>query len=298
MHFDTDHDEKRERETITKLKQLKIIPLRQQPYLVSIDEFDELAIKLPLDKSTRYSKHLKLVLDDVPTLDEQLLDFIEDKYPQRVDSIRTLLRKLGENQSIFFPFYFFRYTGISEARNIRDIYRQHILPVMSDPARWSSKSESVLIAYLLCIYEYIYLPYRDIFENELKSLQNKMIIKTSDNKFVSLGSPDIIIHLTSIYSCKMSLESLRLSNFKFTFISDDYYNQCRAEIFRMPNDIYDFVSFLKELNLNDFLQVKPINTRMHLITKYMYTLSFLYFSVYQCFTIGRYSMGILNSKID
>jgi hypothetical protein len=103
MHFDTHHDEKRETETITKLKQLKIIPLRQQSYLVSINEFDEHAIYFPPQKSIHFSKHLKLVLDDVPTLDEQLLDFIEDKYPQRVDSIKKLLRKLGENQEIFFP---------------------------------------------------------------------------------------------------------------------------------------------------------------------------------------------------
>jgi hypothetical protein len=130
---------------------------------------------------------------------------------------------------------------------------------MSDPNRWSLKSESVLISYLLCIYEYLYLPDPDQFEYELKQLQSKMVIKTRDNKFVSLGSPDIIVHLTSTYGSKMSLESLRLEKFKFTFISDDYYNQCPAEIFRPKNNKCDFVSFLKELNLNDFLQIDSIN---------------------------------------
>ena len=242
MHSDVDHDEKREKDTITKLKQLKIIPLRQQPNLVSIDEFDEHAIKLPLDKSTPYSKHLKLVLDDVPTVDEQLLNFIEVEYPKRVDSIAVLLRKLG----------------VSDGRNIRAIYRQHILPIMADPTRWPSKSEATLIAYLLCIYEYVYMPDRDAFQNELETLQNKMVIKTRDKKFVSLGSSDVVVHLTSLYGSKMSLEQLRLSKFKFTFISDDYCN----EIFRMKNgDIHDFVSFLKELHINESLLVTPTMKR-------------------------------------
>jgi hypothetical protein len=135
---------------------------------------------------------------------------------------------------------------------------------MSNPTRWSSKSESVLIAYLLCIYEYIYLPYRDLFDNDLKTLQNTMIIKTRDNKFVSLGSPDVFVHLTSTYGTKMSLDVLKLSKFKFTFISDDYYTQFRTDICRQDNDRYEFISFLKELNLNDFLQVNSVNTREYI----------------------------------
>jgi hypothetical protein len=135
---------------------------------------------------------------------------------------------------------------------------------MSDPTRWSSKSESLLIAYLLCIYESIYLPDRNLSENDLKTLRSKMLIKTRDNKFVSLGSPDVSVHLTSKYGCQMSLEELRLSKFKFTFISDDYW--C-SEIFRMERGMHSFVAFLKELNLNDFLQVNLINTRKYIINK-------------------------------
>ncbi len=91
MHYTT-----REKDTIAKLKQLKIIPIKQQSYLVSVDEFEKNTISFPLNKAVRYSKHLKLVLDDVPTLDEQLLDLIEDKHPRRIDSIKRLLQKLGE----------------------------------------------------------------------------------------------------------------------------------------------------------------------------------------------------------
>ncbi|CAF4681057.1 unnamed protein product [Rotaria sp. Silwood1] len=230
----------RENDTITKLKKLKIIPLKDHSRLVSVDEFDKHTISFPPNKSTPFSKHLKLVLDDIPTLDEQLLNFIEDKYPRRVDSIRRLLLNLG----------------ISKEYNIREIYRQHMLPIMANPTGWSTKSESILVAYLLCIYEYLYLPNPDIFENELKTLQNKMIIKTRDNKFVSLGSPDVIVHLTSTYGSRNSLESLNLSNYQFLFISDDYYNElCRIGLFHSDHDIRFFAKFLEGLNISDSLLV-------------------------------------------
>jgi hypothetical protein len=132
---------------------------------------------------------------------------------------------------------------------------------MADSTRWSTKSESVLIAYLFCIYEYIYLPYRDTFDNDSATLRNTMVIKTRENTFVSLGSPDVVVHLTSTYNTRMSLDSLRLSKYKFTFISDDYYKIFRAEICRQESDIYDFITFLKELHMNDFLQVDPITKR-------------------------------------
>ncbi|CAF4402834.1 unnamed protein product, partial [Adineta steineri] len=118
------------------------------------------------------------------------------------------------------------------------------------------------MAYLMCIYEYIYLPNRGISENELKILQNNMIIKTRDNKFVSLGSPDVVVHLTAKYGCRRSLEFLKLSNHQFIFISDDYYNEYHTELFRADNDLHSFVSFLKELNLSDFLQINLQEKRM------------------------------------
>ncbi|CAF4156233.1 unnamed protein product, partial [Rotaria magnacalcarata] len=85
----------RESETIAKLKKLKIIPLKDHSRLVSVDEFDKHAISFPLSKSNNFSKHLKLVLDDLPTVDEQLINFIEDKYPRRADSIQRLFQNLG-----------------------------------------------------------------------------------------------------------------------------------------------------------------------------------------------------------
>ena len=88
-------EHKRQEEIIAKLKQMKIIPLKQEQCLVSIAELDKGIILFPLDKSNRYSKSLALVLNDVPLLDDQLLNFIEDNYPRRTDSIKKLLMKLG-----------------------------------------------------------------------------------------------------------------------------------------------------------------------------------------------------------
>jgi len=97
MHFNHTHHDKEEKETISKLQHMKIIPLKGQSRLVSVNDFEKHGISFPLDKSTAFSKYFRIVLDDIPTLDEQLLNFIDDKYPRRIDSIRKLLRKLGKN---------------------------------------------------------------------------------------------------------------------------------------------------------------------------------------------------------
>ncbi|CAF1649386.1 unnamed protein product, partial [Didymodactylos carnosus] len=50
--------------SMAELKKMKIIPLRQQTRLVSVEEFDQRAILFPFDKTIRYEKHLKIVLED------------------------------------------------------------------------------------------------------------------------------------------------------------------------------------------------------------------------------------------
>ncbi|CAF3179029.1 unnamed protein product [Rotaria sp. Silwood2] len=77
--FNIDDDNQREQTTIEQLKQMKIIPLKDQTQLVSIEQYQERAIFFPLDKSISYAKHLKIVLEDLPTIDERLLDYIEKK---------------------------------------------------------------------------------------------------------------------------------------------------------------------------------------------------------------------------
>jgi hypothetical protein len=224
------------------LKQMKIIPLKDQTRLVSIEEFNQRAILFPIDKSAPYEKHLKIVLEDLPTIDEKLLEYIEKKYPRRLESIKSLLKDLG----------------ISESRNVRRIYSNHIFPILSDDIQWSTKSDSVLIAYLIFIYKELYSPQPEHFINEIEKLKTKIIIKTRQGKFVRINTNNII-HLTSLYGCKISLELLKLSINHFTFISDDYYNQYRTELFYQDRERYRFINFLNELNIYDYFLVDKID---------------------------------------
>lgn len=131
---------------------------------------------------------------------------------------------------------------------------------MANQTLWLSKSESILIAYILCIYEYIYLQYRDLFDNDLKTLRKTLVVKTQDNTFVSLGTPDLFVHLTSKYAPETSVERLKLSKHKFTFISNDYLKPLSTDVDPQKRNVYHFVSFLKELNITDTLQMNFIDT--------------------------------------
>ncbi len=141
---------------------------------------------------------------------------------------------------------------------VKDIYRLHIRPTLTDSTRWSKKSDSVLVAFLLCIYTHF-----DQFENELDQLEKHMVIKTHNGEFVRLDTPGIIIHLTSTYGCTRSLESLVSPKHAFTFISDDYINNYRTELFRTNDEINHFVRFLGKLNITEFFQVNITDTRKY-----------------------------------
>jgi hypothetical protein len=65
---------------------------------VSIEQFKDRAILFPLDKSIPYAKYIRLVYQDLPTIDQRLLDYIEKKYPHRLESIMSLLKDLGMNK--------------------------------------------------------------------------------------------------------------------------------------------------------------------------------------------------------
>ena len=132
---------------------------------------------------------------------------------------------------------------------------------MSDGNRWSRKSEDVLIAYLVCFFQYIFDgPNRDQAESHLKKLRATMVIKTREKKFVTLSSPDTVVHLTSTYGATSSLESMALTKHQFHFIADDYYTVYRDELFNTPPKKYQFRVFLEELRLSGSLQV---NTKEH-----------------------------------
>ena len=219
---------------------MKIIPLKQQTKLVSIEEMKERAILFPLDKSIAYEKYLKLVLEDLPTIDDKLLEYIEKKYPRRLESIKRLLQDLG----------------ISESRNVRRIYSNHIVPIISDDVQWSSKSDSVLIAYVIFIYKLLYSPKPEHFTSEMQNLKNKLIIKTRQGKFVRIDSN--IVHLPTSYGCQKSLDLLKLFTNRFTFISNDYLTQYQTEIFYDDRERNRFVYFLNELDLYDFFLIKKV----------------------------------------
>ncbi|CAF3529276.1 unnamed protein product, partial [Rotaria sp. Silwood2] len=160
----------------------------------------ERAIFFPFDKSIPYAKHLKIVLEDLPTIDERLLDYIEKKYPRRLESIKRLLKDLE-----------------------------------------------------------IYAPKPDHFASEMEKLKSMLIIKVRQGKFIRINSngPNIV-HLTSYYGCKASLDSLKLSTHQFTFISDDYFQQYHRELFYQDRERYHFINFLNELDIHDFFLVKRV----------------------------------------
>jgi hypothetical protein len=174
------------------------------------------------------------------------------------------------------------YIGISDSRNVRRIYSNHILPIISDDTQWSTKSDSVLIAYLIFIYKELYSLQPDHFVNEIEKLKSKLIVKTRQGKFIRINSNGSdIIHLTSLYGCKISLELLKLSTHRFTFISDDYYNQYRTELFYQDRERYRFVSFLNELDLHDFFLVNRVNNG-----KLKYTLKDIFITTISIFAVN------------
>jgi len=166
---------------------------------------------------------------------------------------------------------------------IKDIYRLHIRPILLDSSRWSTKSDSVLVAFLLCIYTHL-----NQFEHEINQLQKHMVIKTRNGKFIRLDSPGIIIHLTSTYGCTRSLESLISSKHEFIFISDDYINNYRTELFSTKDDINNFVRFLEQLNITEFLQVNITDTRNYNIRYiklvFFFKINIIYFRFYKRFS--------------
>ena len=256
---------------------MKIIPIKDQTRLVSIEEFNQRTILFPLDKSIKYEKHLKIVLEDLPMIDERLLEYIEKKFPRRLDSIKHLLRDLG----------------VSESRNVQRIYSNHILPIMSNDVQWSTKSDSVLLAYLIFIYKELYSPKPEYFTSEIEKLKNQLIIKTREGKFIQMNSNNII-HLPSSYGCKQSLDLLSLSKHRFQFISNDYLNEYRAEIFHQDRERYRFISFLNELLIQDFFLVKRvdngfINIEQLVETQWNYIIGSLSALIFEPFTIQDYS---------
>ncbi|CAF4753864.1 unnamed protein product [Rotaria socialis] len=275
------HTEEIEASKLRELKQLKIFPLSGHSQLVSMDEYKDQVILFPLPKTAQYKKPFKIILNDLPRLDERLIEYIEDKFARRYDSIVCLLKKLR----------------IIDKPKIMDIYRIHMQPILWDKSRWSTVSDSVLVAFPLCIYAYL-----DQFENELEQLRKCMVIKTRSGQFVRLDTPGIIIHLTSAYACTRSLESLISPKHEFTFISDDYINNYRTELFHSNDDVRGFARFLENLGITEFLQVGITETHFINVdslqnTQWNYLIPELNEMIHQPFTIEDCSCNEFNTLI-
>ncbi|CAF4767043.1 unnamed protein product, partial [Rotaria sp. Silwood2] len=130
---------------------------------------------------------------------------------------------------------------------------------MSDNSQWSTKSDSVLIAYVIFIYKERYALEPEHFASEVEKLKNMLIIKIRQGKFIRINSngPNVV-HLTSSYACKTSLDLLKLSTHQFTFISDDYFQQYHKELFYEDRERYQFINFLNELDIYDYFLVKRV----------------------------------------
>ncbi|CAF1363344.1 unnamed protein product, partial [Didymodactylos carnosus] len=139
--------------------------------------------------------------------------------------------------------------------NVRDIYRSHILTVLSSSSRWQIKSPETLLSYLLFVYDYID-PHSEQYKfdiNEFKS-EIQLTVRSSDNTIKFLNPKENAIYLTSIYGCECTLESIadNLPN-NLQFISDDYMYE--HENF-LSSQAKRFVNFLKRLNMNDFFNIE------------------------------------------
>lgn len=137
------------------------------------------------------------------------------------------------------------------------------MPVIRDDSQWSKKSDSTLIAYLICIYKELFALNPETFEYEMKQLKKTMLIKTTNGKFIRLDSDKTIIHLTSFYGCTLSLEHLKLPNHQFTFISNDYIQEYHKELFYQDYEKRRFLAFLKELGIYDSFKIDCIERGIH-----------------------------------
>lgn len=144
---------------------------------------------------------------------------------------------------------------MKETPNIRDIYHQQIFPTMMDPKRWKTKSNDLLIAYVICFYHYYCLEKIGFSDNDLNHFQKSVVIKNRQNQFVALSAPDTAVHLTTTYGCQRSLESIK---YPFHFVSDEYCSQYRQEIFRNSRDVMRFRQFLEDISITEFLQINAV----------------------------------------
>ena len=164
---------------------------------------------------------------------------------------------------------------------------------MSDPKQWAAKSSDLLLAYFMCIFEYMYATEKGVSDIILEQLQENMLIKTRENKFLPLNTKENYFHLTGTYWHQADLHGLSLDKDKFHFISDDYYKEYQSEtIFQNKNLFKRFQNFLIDLNINPFLRVERKKIRKF-IQERVFHLSSILFSIFECRSITWNAMGTM-----
>ena len=101
--------------------------------------------------------------------------------------------------------------GFQDRPNIWNLYHEYWLPTMSDPKLWATKSSDLLIAYFMCIFQYMYASGQSVSDALLAQLRKTLLIKTKQNKFLSLGNVNNFFHLTKTYGARCSPENLSLN---------------------------------------------------------------------------------------
>jgi hypothetical protein len=255
--------EKNENDMLKRLKQVKIFPVDSHKNLVSIDEFQNKTILLPFAKTDKFAKNLRIVVEEIPAIDPRLIQFVEEQHPTRSKQFIDLLKKLGnKRQTVLSQTFSLSFLGFQDRPNIRNLYHEYWLPTMSDPKLWATKSSDLLIAYFMCIFEYMYAGEGNISDITMDQLRKILLVKTKQNKFISLGNEKNFFHLTKTYGARYSAENLPLNTDQYHFISDDYYRDYRdEEIFTKPYFRQRFPQFLLDLKINDFFQIESKDIR-------------------------------------
>jgi hypothetical protein len=167
---------------------------------------------------------------------------------------------------------------MKEKLKIQDIYRLHILPTMANPARCTLKSSDTLIAYVICIFRYMFLE-DGLSESDFDQLKKTAVIKTRENKFLSLGSLNMPIHLTKIYGFPTTLESFDLPKHQLNFISDDYLTKYQDDLFKDESKKRKFCVFLDRLRIGSFLKIDPVDRCKSMIRLPLFQILFKSFSI-------------------
>lgn len=229
MKYIDSHDD----DDTVQLKDLKMIPIENQAELVSTNE---MTIFFPdttqniLAENDRKFVHL---LNDLPTVKIELLNYLEQNHADRFEEIKDLLKKFG----------------IIEKR-YDEIYRLVIKPSFQNDNLWKEKDSETLMLYLFYVYENIYQTSyeynKDFNMDEFKTIVQ---IKCQNNQFynpmkttIHLASKDAFVDTVS----KISLDS------DWIFISDDYANYVEEQ------EIKKWYSFLDSLGISEFFKIETI----------------------------------------